>query len=276
MSLATARSLLVATWTAYTNDKAERLGAALAYYAVFSLAPLIVLALAVARMAYGEQSVRAQQVLLDRVEGVIGPSGRDLVTNILSEAAATPGESTVAVIAGSLLLVVGATVFFARLQDAMNTIWDAPPAAPGIAGMLRSRVLSLLLVLGVGVGLVASLVLSVWVSSLAAGVGGAWGLYLAERAGTLLVLSGLCAVLFRVLPDTAVQWHDVWMGAIGTAVLLSLGTSGMGWYLGQTAAVSAYGAAGALAALLLWIYYAAQIFFLGAEFTTVYAAHRRS
>ena len=275
MSFATARTLLISTWSAYTTDKAERLGAALAYYAIFSLAPLIVLALAVARLAYGEQSMQAQQALLRQIEGVIGPSGRALVEGVLSEAAVATGEGTTAVVIGSVLLVVGATAFFVRLQDAMNTIWNAKPSSSGIWGLLRSRALSLLLVLGVGIGLVASLMLSTWLSGTATAFGGAWGLYIAERVGSLMVLTGLCALLFRILPDAHVQWADVWTGAVATAVLLSLGTSGIGWYLGSTAAVSAYGAAGALAALLLWIYYAAQIFFLGAEFTTVYAAHRR-
>ncbi|PEN06802.1 ribonuclease BN [Longimonas halophila] len=274
MPFAIARSLLVATWNAYTTDKAERLGAALAYYAIFSLAPLLVLALAVARLVYGQQSMQAQTALLNQVESVVGPAGRTLVQDMLSKAS-VDGQGTAAVLIGSVLLLVGATVFFARLQDAMNTIWRATPVHTGLSGFVRSRLLSLLLVLLVGVGLVGSLVLSAVLSGLADTLGGAWGLYLAEQVGTLIVLAGLCALLFRVLPDASVQWADVWMGAIGTALLLRLGTSGIGWYLGSTAAVSAYGAAGALAALLLWMYYAAQIFFLGAEFTTVYAAHRQ-
>jgi len=275
MSIATARTLLTDTFQAYTADKAERLGAALAYYAVFSLAPLLVLALAVARLVYGQQSMQAQAALLDQVEGVLGTSGRTLVEGVLSEAAVASGQGTLAVLMGSVLLLVGATAFFARLQDAMNTIWNATPVYSGWWGLVRSRLLSLLLVLAVGAGLVASLAFNAAFSSVADMLGVTVGGYLVERIGTLVLLTGLCALLFRTLPDASVEWADVWPGAVGTALLISLGTIAIGWYLGQTAAVSAYGAAGALAALLLWIYYAAQIFFLGAEFTCVYAEHRR-
>ena len=275
MSIATARDLLTDTLQAYSADKAERLGAALAYYAVFSLAPLLVLALAVVRLAYGRQSIQAQAAILDQVEGVVGPAGRTLVEGILQQAAVSPAQSTWAVLLGSMVLVVGATAFFARLQDAMNTIWAATPTHTGVWGLLRSRLLSLLLVIAVGAGLVVSLVLNATLSGMAATLGGATGLYLLERIGTLVLLAGLCALLFRVLPDTSVEWADVWIGALGTAVLISAGTSGMAWYLSQATVASAYGAAGALAALLIWIYYVAQIFFLGAEFTSVYANHRR-
>lgn len=276
MSIATTRALLVSTWNAYTADKAERLGAAVAYYAVFSLAPMLVLALAVVRLVYGRQSMQAQVAILDQVEGVVGSDGRTLVEGILREAAVSSAQGTWAVLLGSALLIVAATAFFARLQDAMNTIWAATPTYAGVWGLLRSRVLSLLLVLAVGAGLVASLVLNAVFSGMVATLGGTTGLYLLERIGTFVFLTGLCALLFRVLPDANVAWADVWMGAVGTALLISLGTSGMAWYLGQATVASAYGAAGALAALLLWIYYVAQIFFLGAEFTNVYAEHRRA
>ena len=268
--------LLTDTLRAYSADRAERLGAAVAYYAVFSLAPLLVLALATVRLVYGRQSMQAQAAILDQVESVVGPAGRTLVEGILQEAAVSPAQGTWAVLLGSALLIVAATAFFARLQDAMNTIWDATPAYTGVWGLLRSRLLSLLLVLAVGGGLLASLVLNAVLGGMIATLGGATGLYLLERFSTLVLLAGLCALLFRLLPDTDVAWADVWAGAIGTALLISLGTSAMAWYLGQATVASAYGAAGALAALLLWIYYVAQIFFLGAEFTSVYAAHRRS
>lgn len=275
-SAAMLKVLLTDTLRAYSADRAERLGAAVAYYAVFSLAPLLVLALATVRLVYGRQSMQAQAAILDQVESVVGPAGRTLVEGILQEAAVSPAQGTWAVLLGSALLIVAATAFFARLQDAMNTIWDATPAYTGVWGLLRSRLLSLLLVLAVGGGLLASLVLNAVLGGMIATLGGATGLYLLERFSTLVLLAGLCALLFRLLPDTDVAWADVWAGAIGTALLISLGTSAMAWYLGQATVASAYGAAGALAALLLWIYYVAQIFFLGAEFTSVYAAHRRS
>jgi len=271
MSLTDAKQLVLDTLQAYTDDKGERLAAALAYYATFSLAPLLVLTLAVAGLLYGRRSEAAQDELMALAGDVLGPDGVALLEGILEGAAAAPGAGVWATVLSSLVLVVGATALFARLQEALNTIWDAAPQYTGIWGFLRSRGLSLLLVIGAGATIVASLLLSSVIVGLADRFGAQALLRVAERVGSLAILTLLFGALYRTLPDAPVRWADVWLGAGVAAVLTTLGTWGLGWYLGYASVTSAYGAAGALAAFLLWIYYSAQIFFLGAELTTVYA-----
>jgi len=271
MSLHDAKHLILDTLSAYSADNGERLAAALAYYATFSLAPLLVLALSVAGLLYGRRSEAAQADLMALVDGVIGPDGAALLEGILEGAAAAPGTGIWATVLSSLVLGIGATALFARLQEALNTIWGATPRYTGVTGFLWSRGLSLLLVVGAGATVVASLLASAllvgWVDQL-----GMPGLLLgAERLGALAVLTLLFAVLYRTLPDAPVRWRDVWPGSVLAAALVTIGTWGLGWYLGRASVTSSYGAAGALVALLLWIYYTAQIFFLGAELTTVYA-----
>ena len=276
MSFATVKQLALDTINAYSEDRGERLAAALAYYATFSLAPLLVLTLAIAGLLYGQRSEAAQAELLAQVEGVVGPDGTALLAGLLEGAAAAPNAGVWATILSGLVLVLGATALFARLQDALNTIWGATPQYSGLVGLLRSRALSLLLVFGAGAILVASLVLSSLLTGLADLLAAQALLRTAERLVSVAILALLCAVLYRTLPDAPVRWADVWGGALLAAVLLTLGTWALGWYLGQATVTSSYGAAGALVALLLWIYYSAQIFFLGAEFTTVYARHQSS
>jgi len=271
MSLTDAKQLVLDTLQAYTEDKGERLAAALAYYATFSLAPLLVLMLAVAGLLYGRRSEAAQEELMTLAADILGPDGVALLEGILEGAAAAPGTGAWATVLSSLVLVVGATALFARLQEALNTIWDATPQYTGLMGFLRTRGLSLLLVLGAGATVVASLLLSSVIAGLADRFGAQVLLRIAERSGSLAILTLLFAALYRTLPDAPVRWADVWLGAGVAAVLTTLGTWGLGWYLGDASVTSAYGAAGALAAFLLWIYYSAQIFFLGAELTTVYA-----
>ena len=270
------KTLLVDTARAYSADRAERLGAALAYYATFSLAPLVVLALVVVSAAYGRQAAAAQEEFLEQMRAVLGPDGAALVQGLLDATAAAPTAGTWATLLGGFALVFGATALFVRLQDALNTIWNATPPHTGVVGFLRSRALSFVLVVGVG----ALVVMSLLASALLVGLGdrlpgsGLWRVV--EPLASLAVLTLLFATLYRVLPDAPVRWTDVWIGAAGAAVLFTVGTAAVGWDLGRASVTSAYGAAGALVALLLWIYYAAQIFFLGAECTKVYARQRRS
>ena len=271
MSLAEAKQQALDTFRAYSADNAERLGAALAYYALFSLAPLVVLALAVVGLLYGQQAAAAREELVAQVRDVIGPDGAALFQNLLEGAAAAPTAGVWSAVLGSVVLIVGATALFARLQEALNTIWNATPHHAGWVGFLRRRGLSLLLVIGTGVVIVASLLLTSIIAGLADRLAAPGLLLAAERIGSLVVLTLLFAALYRFLPDASVRWSDVWLGAVLGAVLFTLGTWGLGWYIGRASVTSAYGAAGALVALLIWIYYSAQIFFLGAEFTTVYA-----
>jgi len=271
MSLADAKPLILDTLSAYSDDHGERLAAALAYYATFSLAPLLVLTLSIAGLLYGRRSEAAQEELMALVETVTGPEGAALLGSILEGATAAPGAGLWATVLSSLVLVVGATALFARLQDALNTIWGTAPRFTGIMGFVWSRGLSLLLVVGAGATVVASLLASTLLVGLADRLGIQGLLLGAERLGSLAVLTLLFAVLYRTLPDAPVRWDDVWLGAAVAAALVTLGTWGLSWYLGRASVTSSYGAAGALVTLLLWIYYSAQIFFLGAELTTVYA-----
>jgi len=269
------KDLLLETVRAFMEDKAERLGAALAYYSTFSLAPLIVLAVAIAGLFYGAQTDEARALVMEQVAGVVGPDGATMLRGVLDNAATTPGVGSWAAVAGLVLLLVGATTLFVRLREALNTIWETEPHATGVLGFLQSRGLGLLLVLATGVAIVASLTLSTVISGLGDVLGTSIGAAVLERVASLLLLGLLFAVLFRFLPETDVHWSDVWLGALGTALLFTLGTWAMGAYLGGASVGSAYGAAGALVAFLMWIYYSAQIFFLGAEFTSVVAKHRR-
>lgn len=275
MSFREAKQLALDTFGAYSADNGERLAAALAYYATFSLAPLIVLALAIAGLLYGRRSEVAQEELMGLAGDVLGPEGAVLLEGVLEGAAAAPTAGVWATVLSTSLLVIGATALFARLQEALNTIWDATPQYTGVTGFLWNRGLSLLLVIGAGVMVVASLLISSLVAGLVDLPGGWVLIRTVERLGSLVVLAFLFAVLYRALPDAQVHWPDVWGGAIVAAILVTLGTWGVGWYLGRASVLSSYGAAGALAAFLLWIYYSAQIFFLGAELTAVQARRVR-
>ncbi|NBB87332.1 MAG: YihY family inner membrane protein [Bacteroidetes bacterium] len=269
------KDLLLATVRDFMADKAERLGAALAYYATFSLAPLVVLAVAIAGLFYGAQTDEARALVMQEVAGVLGPESATMVRGMLDNAAASPGTGSWAALLSGGVLIVGATTLFARLREALNTIWDTEPHATGLVGFLQSRGLGLLLVGGTGVAIVASLTLSTVIAGLGDVLGTSTGAAVLERLASVVLLGLLFAVLYRFLPETEVHWADVWLGAFGTAVLFTLGTWATGWYLGGVSVGSAHGAAGALVAFLLWIYYSAQLFFLGAEFTAVYARYRQ-
>ncbi len=269
------KEILVETVRAYSEDKAERLGAAIAYYATFSLAPLVVLALGLVGLFFSRQAEDAEATLVDQLETVIGPDGAVLVSELVQNAAASPGSGAVAAVAGVLILLIGASTLFSRLHDAMNTIWNVEAAHAGLIGFLRSRALALLLVATCATLLLTSVLLASALAVAAASVEVPFVAVAAERVLAIAFLALLFAILFRALPDAPVAWRDVWLGAGITAVLFTIGTSGISWYLANSAIGSAYGAAGALVALLVWIYYSAQIFFFGAEFTSVQAKRRR-
>ena len=276
MSLSEVKQLALDTYQAYTTDHGERLAAALAYYATFSLAPLIVLVLAVAGLVYGRKSDAAQEELMTLAGNTLGADGAALLESMLEGAVAEPTAGVWATILSSLVLVIGATALFARLQDALNTIWGATPQYSGVMGVLWSRGLSLLLVIGAGAIMVASLLLSSLIAGLADWFTAPVLLSVGERLVSLALLMLLFATLYRTLPDAPVRWTDVWFGALIAATLATLGTWALGWYLGHASVTSSYGSAGALVTFLLWIYYSAQIFFLGAEWTTVYARREAS
>ena len=272
--------LLINTWEVlreaaheWMEDKASQLGAAMAFYSVLSLAPLLVIAIAIAALVFGEQEAKDQ--LAGQMTELMGPAGAEAVVELIQQAQ-QPRAGTIAALLGLATLLFGASGVFGQLQDAMNTIWEVKPEPMGVWGYIRSRFLSFAMVLGTGFLLLASLVLSAWVTGVSdllarqmAGLD-----TLAQMANQLIsfgVVMVLFALIFRMLPDTNVAWRDVWFGAAITALLFSIGKYLIGLYLGTSSVGSAYGAAGSLVVLVLWIYYSAQIMFFGAEVTQVWA-----
>jgi membrane protein len=258
----------------FMEDKAPRLGAALAYYTIFALAPTLVIIIGVVGLFYRDQPETAQAAITHQMEGLVGEQGGKAIESMV-ESASKPGNGILGSVLGIIMLLVGATGLFGQLQDALNTIWEVQPKPNrGIWGIVRDRFLSFTLVLGIAFLLLVSLVVSAALSALA-GLFGEFGrsyLGLAINEGIgLVVITGLFAMIYKFLPDAKIAWRDVWLGAGVTAVLFVVGKFAIGEYIGQSGVVSAYGAAGSLAALLIWLYYSSQIFLYGAELTQVVA-----
>lgn len=253
-------------------DKAPRLGAALAYYTIFSIAPLLVIAIAVAGFVLGKEAAQGQ--ITGQIEHLVGKQGGEAVQSMI-ESASKPGKGVVGTVLGIVMLLFGAAGLFGQLQDALNTIWEVKPKeGRGIWGIVRDRFLSLSMVLGVAFLLLVSLLVSSVLSAVVGLMGdteaGVIG-QVVTIALDLVVITVLFALIFKYLPDAKIAWRDVWFGAAATAALFTLGKFLIGLYLGQAGVGSAYGAAGSLAVLLVWLYYASQIFLFGAELTKAYA-----
>ena len=269
-------SLLKDTFTAFGEDKVSRLAAALSYYTVFSIAPILIVILSLAAIFFNEQSAR--QGLMNQIGEVVGPTGAEAISEILTNANKSgQGGNIVATVIGFATILLGASGLFAALQDSLNTIWGvAPKPDAGILFMIRSRFISFVMVLGIGFLLIVSLVASTAVKAASDWLGGVLGgaAFVAPLLNVglfFLLITLFFALLFKVLPDAEIQWKDVWIGAALTSVLFSVGKFALSWYLSRPGTASAYGSAGALVVLLLWINYASQILFFGAEFTKVYA-----
>ena len=263
----------------WVEDKAPQLGAALAFYSILSIAPLVMIAIAVAALVFGEDAARG--ALLGQVKGLVGEQGAAAIREMLSHAK-KPAEGTIAAVIGVITLLFGASGVFGQLQEAMNTVWEVPPkTGGGIWSFLRGRFLSFAMVLGIGFLLLVSLLLSAmiagagsYLSGLAPDLEPLW--HAANGVVTFVVVTALFAMIFKFLPDTHVAWRDVWVGALLTAALFTVGKMLIGLYLGKTGLSSAYGTAGSLVVLVVWIYYSAQILFFGAELTQVYARRHGS
>lgn len=262
---------------AWSDDFAPSMGAAIAYYTAFSIAPLIVIVLAIAGFFFGHEA--AGGYLYSQLAGLFGRDGAKAVEDMVASAR-DPGEGIVATLTGVALLVLGATTVFAELQSALDRIWKAPAVKrpEGLWGLLRARVLSLGLVVSIGFVMLASLVVSAMIAALSGWWGSAfeglaWVLQIVNFVVGLAVATVLFALMYKILPRVSIGWHDVWIGALVTALLFSIGKLLVGLYIGRSSVASSFGAAGSLAVLLVWVYYSAQIFLLGAEFTWVYA-HR--
>jgi membrane protein len=269
-------SLLKQTFQEWMQDKAPQLGAALAYYTVFSLAPLILVLLAIVGVIFRDDPAGAWHRITQQMSYFLNASALQIVQNI-AQKASQPGKSTIATIIGVALALFGASGVFGQLQDALNTIWGvkAKPVS-GICGFLRSRFLSFAMVGGICFLLLVSLTIEALLkgfshyvqSVLPGGVVIALTVYLIFDFAVVVLLF---AMIFKFLPDVNIQWRDVWIGAVMTAILFGVGKWVLGFYLGSGAAGSAYGAASSLITLLLWVYYSSQILLFGAEFTQVYA-----
>lgn len=263
--------------TEWVDDKAPRLGAALAFYTALSLAPLLVVVLAIAGLAYGHKAVEGQ--LVWQMQDMIGVEGAKAIQALIS-AAHRPTSGIIATVVGLLTLFFGASSAFAELSDALNTIWRVPvnPRQSGVASlfeMIKRRTVSFLMVLGVGLLLLVTLCTAAWITAAETFFGDLLPMpgFLLQAVNfviSFLVITMLFALIFKVLPDVRLKWSDVAIGAAITALLFSVGKFLIGVYLGTTTIASSYGAAGSFLIVLLWVYYSAQVFFLGAEFTKIY------
>jgi membrane protein len=266
--------LIKETFSHWLADRAPSMGAALAFYSAFSVAPLLIIVIAIAGMAFGEAA--AQGAIVGQLRSLVGEQGAGAIQAMLA-AAGRRESGVVATTVGIFTLLIGATSAFVELQDSLDRIWEAPQRAEnGIVTFFKSRVLSFGLVLAIGFLLLVSLVLT---TALAAFTGyyshllpvGETLLQTANFIASFLVVTVLFAMIYKWLPNVSIAWRDVWIGSAVTALLFNIGRTAIGVYLGHSAVASAYGAAGTFVVLLLWLYYSAQVFLLGAEFTWVYA-----
>jgi membrane protein len=255
------------------GDNCLRLAASLAYYTALSLAPLVLLIVGLVGTVLGQEQVASQ--LAAQLESLMGPAGRELVHSILTTT--SPGGGTLATVVGLVTLLIGATAVFGELQATLNLIWEVQPAPTGgVWALLKERLFSLALVLALVFLLLVSLVISALAGAAAWFQGPEQALVsrLLELAVSLLVLTLMFALLFTYVPDAEIRWRDVWLGGLITAALFTLGKTAIGYYLGQASVGSAYGAAGSLVVLLVWVYYSALIMFFGAEFTHAWATRQ--
>jgi membrane protein len=275
MNLKAVWGLFQETFQEWSSDKVPRLAAALSYYTIFSIAPLLIIVIAIAGAVFGEAAARG--AIFNQLQGLIGSAGAEVIQTAIENASQPQTGGTIASIISIIVLMFGATGLFAELQDSLNTIWEVQPK-PGrtVKNMVRQRVTSFAMVVAIGFLLLVSLVVSAvlagitsYFSHLLPGIDFIW-----QFVNFLLgfaVTTVLFGLIFKVLPDVKITWNDVIIGAAITALLFSIGRYLLGQYLGNSTFGSAYGAAGSIVVILVWVNYAAQILFFGAEFTQVYA-----
>jgi len=262
----------VSGWRA---DKASSMGAALAYYTLFSIVPLLLLLITLAGLFFGNDVARIE--IIAELGALVGDESAQALDALLT-AASDPQRGLAATLVSLATLLVGATTVLAELQADLDLIFKAPVRARprGIVGLLRTRILSLGMILGLAFLLIVSLALSAALAALGRWWGPAFGEWLAllglvNIASDFVVITAVIAVIYKLMPSIPLRWHDVWIGSAVTSLLLAAGKFLIGLYLGRSAVASAFGAAGSLIVLLIWVYYSTQIFLLGAEFTAVFA-----
>jgi membrane protein len=270
--ISAAWKLLVDTTLSFIDDEALSRGAAIAFYAITSLAPVLLIVIAIAGMVFGRDA--AQDAISDQFSTLMGKQAADVLQSVIASAS-TKSSSIVATLVGIAMLMATASGVFGEMQAALNTIWKTRSRETTLSRLIRARVTSLGLVAALGFLLVVSLVVSAGLTAFAN--------YLDRLPVGALILSGinftvswllftlLFGAIYKVLPDRTLHWKDVIVGALMTSLLFNIGKALIGWYIGSSAVASSYGAAGGLIVLLLWVYYSAQIFLFGAEFTKIYA-----
>lgn len=270
-TLRAVREVLSQTFSQMSEDRVGTMAAALAYFTFFSIAPMIIVTIAVAGMVFGAEAARG--ALSDQLESMLGRGTAEAVENLV-QSASSKKSGLIATVMGALAILFGATGVFAELQDSLNAVWKAPKLKINrLLGFFRTRFLSFAVVLGAGFLLVVSLMLSVALSSVCDWVGKCDESVgrISEWTVAFGITALLFALIFKVLPDVKVSWQHVWQGALLTTVLFTIGKSILGWVLGQTSVLSTYGTAASLAALLLWVHYSSLILLLGAEVSHVIA-----
>lgn len=274
MRAKTVESLLKDTVNEWLDDRAMSLAASLAFYTVLSLAPLLILAVSVAGMFFGESAARGE--ITQQLRNMLGPDGGSAVESILSHTK-EPHANVVGTIVGVAVLLFGASGVFSELQDSLDAIWQVKPKpGRGIVGVVKTRFFSFAMVLGVAFLLLVSFLLSAAINIAGKFIGDGLpgGVVLWDGVNVAIsfgIITLLFALIYKVVPDVKIGWRDVWYGAAFTALLFTIGKALIGIYLGRAGVGSPYGAAGSLVVLVVWVYYSAQILFLGAEFTQVYA-----
>jgi len=275
MRLEPAWSLARQAVNAWIDDYAPSMGAALSYYTLFSIAPLLLIVTAVAGMAFGDAAARGE--IFGQLRDLMGDEGAAAVEKLL-QSAHRPQGGVVAAVTGVLVLLLGATSVFGELQNALDRIWRAPARekSSGWWNLLRSRLLSFGMILGIAFLLMVSLIVSALLSAL----GKLWGpafqgwenvAHALDTLASFAIITLLFAMIYKIIPRVRIRWRDVWIGAAVTAALFAAGKFLIGLYIGKSSIASAFGAAGSLVVMMVWVYYSAQIFLLGAEFTRVYA-----
>jgi membrane protein len=274
MNLKSIWDMLKATFKGWSEDKASMLAAALAFYTVFSLAPLLVIATAIAGLAFGDEAVR--DLIISQVTGLIGPVGAEAIQTMMVNAP-WPGKSMATAAIGVITLLVGASGAFVQLKNSLNIIWGVKEKeGEGLFGFIRRYFFSFGMIVSSGFLLLISLIINAILAAFGDYIGRYMIgyetiLYIFNFALSFVIITVIFALMFKLVPDATIAWKDVWIGAAATSLLFSLGKFLIGLYLGHSAVGSSYGAASSLVIFMLWIYYSAQVFLLGAEFTRVYS-----
>ncbi|HEY0846894.1 MAG TPA: YihY/virulence factor BrkB family protein [Noviherbaspirillum sp.] len=268
------RAMLIGAIEEWIRDRASSKGAALAFYTLFSLAPVMVMVLAIAGAIFGDEAARG--AIFNELHGLVGASGAEAIQLLLANAR-NEKAGAIATITALGLLAIGATTVFSELKDSLDEIWEVPPShQSGIINFIRTRLLSFSLILVLAFLLLVSLSINAALAAVQKYLSGFWSdastiLLPVSSAVSFGVIACLFAAIYKLLPQVRLPWRDVWIGAFFTAGLFLAGKNLIGLYLGNSDVASSYGAAGSVIALLLWVYYSAQIFFLGAELTRQYA-----